>query len=480
MIGWVRSALNPQSRTKLPYESPPEELRAYLLANKDYPAFKNFLSDPYDTSYDQMLYKQIEESTLSGRQFGAREIVRRYKAGDEHASLLFEMGFHIETDKDGTPIRLRSPDSPLDMLLGFNRITLRHIRQGRLKASEALFASVEFEKAAPISEHEQEGKQNLPDKIHIRLGIDPWPDPSIYTPNIEMGQIPAAQWISILASGKIPVSMSSMFDHDLSHLTEFVDPLLMKATRDYYESLLKVPPEILEGFSDTDPSDDHKRQGRVMGEKTFMFTEAFFLPDISSEASIRELLSPRALAKTSSIDHVLEGYNLMDSASLKKHLNRLTVDSEPLLLHQGGAARDSYNYHRHFSDEYLLSRVISGSEFGIRTHDFVNSMFASSLDGLRLEIAALYRIVYEPNSLPDQGTELEFSRGYYLSMLLDRSARYEVALAKAVQLHLRPSDIVQGGGQLNTRAQSKLLRWVRDWAPSNSYVYKLLVEGKLN
>lgn len=282
--------------------------------------------------------------------------------------------------------------------------------------------------------------------------VDPWPnDPKLHLV-LQVPQIPHQDWERLMSQGRMPFSLQSqMMDHDLGHATDLLDPGIQGATLDYYRQAAARPSrwrEMVDHYLTPEQSEVNPdwllsgyETARRHAQRVILFAEFLSLPRIEAAFLIRELLpepfapgGPRTLS---------EQMRLLYGLSHEAIAQRIGswIRAEPwVLLRSGGALRDSLNRDRFLErrrvEPFLRELIRSGMTL---SEDQRLSYQGSPLGAAMID--GLHGLLYQLEILQQMASERSTREIRYA--LIDRLARFETAMARAIELGVTPAQIIR-------------------------------------
>src|SRR5262249_42935245 len=106
-----------------------------------------------------------------------------------------------------------------------------------------------------------------------------WPDPAKFELLDDGVQYPDNVWYGALAEGKLPVMLEGFMSHDLGHMTEMLQPEIMRQTRRY----AAVAVSLL-------ASKKNRMHDHLLGIRNMIMSELLSPPNPSNADLIRETI----------------------------------------------------------------------------------------------------------------------------------------------------------------------------------------------
>lgn len=303
---------------------------------------------------DQLVREQAQTNYLETTKYTyldygsplPQQLARRLSQKDSHPHYLIRLGYRLITE-DGVE-KLVPPENFETIFMNYEVFMRSKINSTRtwheinkqyneLKEEDVIWASLVFiRKGIPVQ------KAKLTDFYLMRYGKDLQPDLkefTLLTPhNVKGLNFSPEIFLAFLAQGKIPVGLDGFFDHELGHLTEFMErPFLMKRIKDAAWAII-----TLEGKASLTP--EEKQHLKNMKERFFYLMEFMAVPHIKNEELIKK-----------HIQFILDDPTRGNLVELRKYLKQLPIsevvemaknlikDQNLLFYKMGGGHRDAYN-----------------------------------------------------------------------------------------------------------------------------------------
>jgi hypothetical protein len=378
-----------------------------------------------------------------------------YERGDPHALMLYELGFRI-VQKEGRK-RLSPPQSFSEIYHNYELMIQKFIADGVIEEKDVIRPGLVFKK-----EDKFKIVDPLSDEVEKLLG-DYW---MIIT---QAAELPHEDWAGYMRDGRAIVQFG-MLDHDLAHLTEYLQhPLKMKAVKSAYSAQAEALAS--EGGRVGSWKETSQRVKRAM-----ILEEFFSLPDIRQREAIERLIDH--LGNIDGDISVFGDYiylkKLRDESREKflEHIEELVVGAENIYLKVGGGLRDGYNIKRYatpwvkslgndpdgllegvfdmvlagnYSAEAMVStKIITGPQYisetvnlsAINTTHYhieiIKDVSAFLGDSERLNLVAL-----------EYGRTIDDIRFHFENVLAYYAAKVEVPMHYALNLGVTPEKLVK-------------------------------------
>jgi hypothetical protein len=389
------------------------------------------------------LYWKAERTNRLLNSSSELNLGNRFLKGDRHPVMLAEMGSKVVTE--GKRTFLRYPNLS-EFVKSYHRKIEEHIAAGRLTKEDALFPAVTFKNI-------KTGELRF-----IKLGEE-----GLNSTEWELVQagdaISHQEWGRALSQGKVPFD-PKLYDHDFSHLTEYIEnPRKMAEIKNYYTRLTR-------GEVHADETGILSRKNLPHSDEKKLFyrvnavDEGYSLPDLSQTRAIQERIpfvfkSPSSKTLGAHRNYLKE----LAKTEPRKFQNRLELmkkECDQSLLRMGGVARDTDHLH-----QFALNRMeFDWSKLGTESYAQVRVLSDSvSFKDLFKEIghSSLYAIektlkIYENPAKISQIAKMihlspELTKERLNQYLAHELAQLEVVYRNALELRITPERLVSEGTQ---------------------------------
>ncbi|TVQ77135.1 MAG: hypothetical protein EA369_09500 [Bradymonadales bacterium] len=483
----------------------------------DYEKFLAFIEDAPNVDPSGWNNREIDTAYVkSSDDWSPERLGTLYQEGDSRATLRLKLGWQLKVE-DNKALLIPPPDFKT-YVKAFYQHVYEQIEAGELKWGDVVLPALIF---TPRSSPNR--SIVAASAVFVRPWIDPMPDPRLFQLASFSDDMPHKTWVDAIASGRIPTDLSYSLEHDTGHLLDLLQPARMKATRHYYQTAQKL--DWVNANSSFSQFILNTTQYRA-ANRIMVAAEFNSLPRLLAESEMRELFPFMQVPRDS---------DLIEFSEMRNRIIEITADDfdnmlkkwlkgpDEILVRQGGAMHDDWNFERYSGTRLAVRRVFHSVEKGVSRetltryfssdYDYygvanaekaarevlhvlyeellliqrLRSNFNDTIQSLRNDYPShVYRLFLENHAraidqLKQQFDTLEAmspgEREDFLSELLrERLAELMTAIYNGNKIGITPERILEDISLAQLPPDSPTARYYRSWVAPGSFLYQTFVE----